>query len=46
MALVNEGCETPQRLAARVKLSSLESARKYRIWCISVGVPTALSVAG
>jgi hypothetical protein len=34
MALVSEGCVTPQRPAARVKFRSSQSARKYRICCI------------
>ena len=31
MPLLNDGCETPQRLAARVKLRSRHSVTKYRI---------------
>jgi hypothetical protein len=41
MPLRNDGCDTPHRLAARVKLCSLQSARKYRICetstCLSLG---------
>src|SRR5262249_22073668 len=37
MALVSEGWETPQCLAARVKLRSADSARRSRIWCICMG---------
>jgi hypothetical protein len=41
MALVSEGWEMPHCLAARVKLRSSQSARKYRIWCISMPTPAA-----
>src|ERR1700682_2234136 len=36
-ARVREGCATLHSSAARVKLSSLAVARKYRTWCISIG---------
>ena len=36
MARVSDGCETWQCLAARVKLRSEQTARKYLIWCISI----------
>jgi hypothetical protein len=43
MALVSEGWEMRHCLAARVKLRSSQSARKYRIWCISMPSPSACS---
>jgi MFS transporter, YNFM family, putative membrane transport protein len=38
---VREGCATLHSSAARVKLSNRATARKYRTWCISIGVPAA-----
>ena len=35
IAFVSDGCATPQRLAARVKLPSSHRDRKYRTSCIS-----------
>src|SRR5215471_8606193 len=43
VGLVSEGWEMPHCLAARVKLRSSQSARKYRIWCISMPTPSACS---
>ena len=36
IAFESEGCETPLTLAARVKCSTSQSARKYRTWIISM----------
>ena len=38
IATVSAGCETLQADAARVKFKVRAEARKYRIWCISIGV--------
>jgi hypothetical protein len=50
MPLLSDGCDTPHRLAARVKLCSLQSARKYRICetstCLSLGGDRNSAVAG
>jgi hypothetical protein len=40
---VRAGCATWHFSAARVKLSSWQSVRKYLIWCISIA--TILAVA-
>jgi hypothetical protein len=46
MAMLSEGCETPQRRAARLKLSSSHIARKYWTCCISrAGTFTCTSVS-
>jgi hypothetical protein len=41
MARVRDGCATLQRAAALVKFSVSLTAKKYRIWCISIRVAFA-----